>query len=229
LLDYIRLDTKSTILKQISNNFSSGAILLHPFIQMPLGWTIDKQNQQPHKHIYPTDEETMDQAMPVLWRTILNDSGIASLAELEVALLTSIGAINKKYAKPGLANKLEDNLREDIYYPTEDKTSVLLLKDILDVLGSNGAELLHYSEPIFDKSGSLEIKNINPLDIYGLSEAELIVTDENLDYAFLSIYDSFNTLFLSKKQNVKEIVKKKNWEAIICDNQTYLEWYLPIK
>jgi Protein of unknown function (DUF2711) len=62
-----------------------------------------------------------------------------------------------------------------------------------------------------------------------LSEAELIVTDENMDYAFLSIYDSFNTLFLSKKQNAKEIVKKMNWEAIICDNQTYLDWYLPIK
>jgi Protein of unknown function (DUF2711) len=77
LLDYLRLDTKSTILKQISNNFSSAAILLHPFIQMPLGWTLDKQNQQPFKHIYPTDEETMDQATPVLWQTIMNESGIA--------------------------------------------------------------------------------------------------------------------------------------------------------
>jgi Protein of unknown function (DUF2711) len=110
---------------------------------MPLGWTIDKQNQRPYKHIYSTDDEILNLAKPVLWRTILNDSGIDSLAELEVALLTSIGAINKKYTKPDLPKKLEENLREDIYYPSEDKTSVFLLKDLLDVLGSNGAELFH--------------------------------------------------------------------------------------
>ena len=38
LLDYIWLDDKSPILEQLPRNFKSAAILLHPFIQMPLGW-----------------------------------------------------------------------------------------------------------------------------------------------------------------------------------------------
>ncbi|USK36387.1 DUF2711 domain-containing protein [Bacillus sp. F19] len=70
---------------------------------------------------------------------------------------------------------------------------------------------------------------MKPLDLYELSAAELIVTDENMDYAFMSIYDSFNTLFLSKQGNSKEIVQKMNWEAIICDQQTYIDWFLPNK
>jgi Protein of unknown function (DUF2711) len=44
LLDYIRLDTKCTILSQIPDNFSSAAILLHPFVEMPSGWTQRKKN-----------------------------------------------------------------------------------------------------------------------------------------------------------------------------------------
>ncbi len=38
LLDYIWLDDKSPILVQLPSNFKSAAILLHPFVQMPLGW-----------------------------------------------------------------------------------------------------------------------------------------------------------------------------------------------
>lgn len=38
LLDYIWLDDKSPILEQLPSTFKSAAILLHPFVQMPLGW-----------------------------------------------------------------------------------------------------------------------------------------------------------------------------------------------
>ena len=38
LLDYILLDDKSPILAQLPSTFKSAAILLHPFVQMPLGW-----------------------------------------------------------------------------------------------------------------------------------------------------------------------------------------------
>ncbi|GMB75753.1 hypothetical protein BCER1_21540 [Bacillus cereus] len=40
MLDYIWLDDKSPILEQLPRNFKSAAILLHPFIQMPLEWEI---------------------------------------------------------------------------------------------------------------------------------------------------------------------------------------------
>lgn len=226
LLDYIRLDTKSTILNQIRDNFSSAAILLHPFVEMPSGWTQSKKNQNPYQHIYPTDEEILNNAKPILWKTVMDKCCLASFAEVELALLTSIGALNEEYARSDLSDSLNANLQQDLYFPDEDRTSVFLLKGLLEVMDSKEATLLHYSEPIFDTSGSLKLKELKPINICDLSSAELIVTDNNMEYAFMSMYDSFNTLFLSKQENIDEIVRKMGWEAIICDHQTYMEWFL---
>lgn len=229
MLDYIRLDTKYTILSQIPDNFSSAAILLHPFVEMPSGWTQSKKNQNPYKHIYPTDEEILNNAKPVLWKSVMDECGLASFAELELALLTSIGALNEDYDRLDLADSLNLNFQQDLYFPDEDKTSVFLLEGLLEVMDSKEATLLHYSEPIFDTSGSLKFNDAKPIKICELSSAELIVTTNNMDYAFMSMYNSFNTLFLSKQKDIDEIVRKMNWEAIICDHQTYMDWFLPKK
>ncbi|MCH6266576.1 DUF2711 family protein [Neobacillus citreus] len=228
MLDYIWLDDKSPILSQLPNNFKSAAILLHPFVQMPLGW---RQNKQIHQEEddYPTEEEILKQGSPVLWKTVMKESGLKSFEELEIALLTSIYALKKKFARSDLAVKLNLNLNKDRYYPTEDKTSVFLINGLLKVLSSKGADKIYFSEPIFDNSGILKIKHVSSIDISGLSPVELIITDENMDYAFMSVYDSFNTLFLSKGEDVKEVVQKMNWEAIVCDDNTFINWYLRSK
>jgi hypothetical protein len=46
-----------------------------------------------------------------------------------------------------------------------------------------------------------------------------------MDYAFLSVYDSFITLFLSKEQKIEEVINQKKWEALICGPKTYFSWY----
>jgi len=229
MLNYLWLDDKSPILNQIPNSFKSAVILLHPFIQMPEGWTEIQKGKNPYKHIYPSDEEMLNLAHPVSWGTILQKSGLVSLEELAIALKTSIGALKRKYSRDDLAEKLNSSLNADLYYPPEDYTPVFLIKDLLKVLSSKGAVTLYFSEPIGDTSGSLQINNITPLDICKLSGPELIMTDENMDYAFMSVYDSFITLFLAKDENLQEIVELMNWETIICDNQTYISWYFSIR
>jgi Protein of unknown function (DUF2711) len=151
------------------------------------------------------------------------------ICRIELALLTSIGALNEDYAKTDLADSLNANLQQDLYFPDEDRTSVFFLKGLLEVMDSKEATLLHYSEPIFDTSGSLKLKDVKPTRICELSSAELMVTTNNIEYAFMSMYDSFNTLFMAKQENIDEIVRNMNWEAIICDEQTYMDWFLPKK
>jgi hypothetical protein len=46
----------------------------------------------------------------------------------------------------------------------------------------------------------LPIKNVTQLEICELAPVELDISDEGMDYAFLSVYDSFITLFLSKEK-----------------------------
>jgi hypothetical protein len=137
------------------------------------------------------------------------DTGIQSFEELAIALKTSISAFKPEFARPDLAALLNKNLPEDLYYPREDNISEFFISDILDILGSNGAESVIYSDPIFDQSGQLQIKNVTELQICGLAPAELIITDERMDYAFLSVYVSFITLFLSRHKKLEEIINGK--------------------
>lgn len=218
LLDYILLDDKSPILAQLPSTFKSAAILLHPFVQMPLGWE-KSMRKKPYEHIYPSAEEIIHNGKSVSWKEMMPYSGLHSYAELAMAMLTSIGAFTEEYKREDLAEKLHSNLKEDLYYPTEDYTSIFLLHKLLKLLGSKGAKNLYFSEPILDTSGLLEINNTTPLDIWDISNNELIITGKDNEYAFMSIFDSFTTLLLAKEENIEYIVHSMNVEAVICDKK----------
>ena len=221
MFDYIWLDDKSPILKQLPSNFKSAAILLHPFVQMSFEWKPIMQQD-----LYPSNGELLKYGIPVTWEKVMHDSGINTTKELALALKTSIGALRNKFSRQDLTDKLNSNLRTNLYYPTEDSTSVFLISSLLDVLGSKGSSKLYFSDPIFDKRGWIKINDVTPLEICDLTDKELILTDENMDFAFMSIYDSFTTLFITKDENINAIVQLANWEAVICDKDTYINWYL---
>lgn len=224
MLDYIWLNDRTPILKQIRRHFKSAAILLHPFVQMPSGWekTVRKTS---YEHIYPSDEEILTIGKPISWQEIMSISSLNSYNELAIALKTSISALRKEFKREDLANKLNSNLNQNLFYPTEDSTSLFLLDRLLKVIGSKGANKLYFSAPIFENCGFLNIHDTAPLDICNLSCNELIVTDENMDYAFMSLYDSFITLLLAKEESIEHIVQSMSFEAILCDQRTFINWY----
>lgn len=223
MLNYIRFNEDAPIKNQLPQDFKSVAILFHPFIQMPIGWEQTKR-KNPYEHIYPSDEEILKYGKPVLWEKIISDCELNNTKELAIALMTAISGLKKEYSRPDLAEKL--NLQSDVYFPSEDSISVVMLDDILKVLSLNGAKSFYYSEPIFDKNGWIEISETNALQISKITRSEIFLSDENMDFAFMSIYDSFITLFLSKNESIENIVEKMNWESIICGEDTTVNWYL---
>jgi hypothetical protein len=42
----------------------------------------------------------------------------------------------------------------------------------------------------------------------------------------MSLYDSFTTLLFAKDENIEHIVQSMDWEAVLCDEQTFINWYL---
>ncbi|MGU3397424.1 DUF2711 family protein [Priestia aryabhattai] len=220
MLDYIRLDWDLPILPQLPNGFKSAAILFHPFIQMPYGWEKTKR-ENPYQHIYPSDEEMINLGEPISWIEVMSNSGLKSYKELSLALQTSTGALGYKYEREDLANLLNSYLETipDLYYPDSDCTSLFIIDSLLKVLCSKGANTLYFSEPIHDTNGSFKVIDISPLEIANLSPNESIITDENMDFAFMGIYDSFITLLLAKDTNIEDIIKSHNLEALICDKE----------
>lgn len=73
--------------------------------------------------------------------------------------------------------------------------------------------------------GILENKKIASLEVCELSLKELIITDENMDFAFMNVSDSFITILMAKDEDIMDIVKSMKWEAIECDEKTYINWY----
>lgn len=223
MIDYIWLDDKTSIKNQLPSNFKSVAIILNPFIQMPIDWE-HLQSKRRNEKIYPSNEEIIRYGKPALWSDIEQESGLKNHKELALALKTSIGALKNEYSRSDLEEKI--NLREGIYYPNEDFISVLLIDDFLKILSSKGANNIYFSEPINNRDGMLQLSTTAPLEICDITDKELILTDENLEFAFMSFYDSFITLFLAKEENISNIVQTMNWEASICDNSTKVNWYL---
>lgn len=224
MLDYIWLDDNSPILDQLPGHFKSAAILLHPFVKMPVGWGQNKRENE-YEHIYPTDEEILKYGKPISWEEIIDKSELSTYEELAVALKTSIAALRREYAREDLADKLKSSIESDLYYPDEDFPTVFLVKDLLNLLSSKGTKILNYSDPILDKSDNIELKDLTALGVCELSLKELMITDENMDFAFMNVYDSFITITMAKDDNISDIVKSMNLEAIVCDKNTYINWY----
>lgn len=217
MLEYIGLDD-SPILSQIPNQFRSAAFLLHPFVHMPDGWE-KRKRERPFQHIYPSDEEILNIGKPIPWNHISQQSGL-TLHEVGIALN------DHRDNRPDLTNQLLACFDTDLYFPMEDKLSVFLLNDISKVLGSNGADFVLYSEPIDGRKGRLKIEEIKPEEMSDLTPSVIMLMDENLEFAFISEYDTYTTLFLTKDDNIAEIIRRMNWEAIICDNKTTPTWFL---
>ncbi|WP_194758489.1 DUF2711 family protein [Priestia megaterium] len=227
MLDYIQLDWDLPILPQLPNGFKSAAILFHPFIQMPYGWEKSKR-ENPYQHIYPSDEEMINLGEPISWIEVMSKSNLKSYKELSLALQTSTGALEYKYEREDLANLLNSYLETipDLYYPDSDCTSLFIIDSLLKILCSKGANTLYFSEPIHDTNGSFKVNDNSPLEIANLSPNESIITDENMDFAFMGIYDSFITLLLAKDTKIEDIIKSQNLEALICDKEVSLSWFL---
>ena len=139
MLDYIWLDDKSPILEQLPRNFKSAAILLHPFIQMPLEWE-KSVRKRPYEHIYPSAEEIIYNGKSVSWKEMMSCSGLHSYADLAMAMLTSISALSEEYKREDLAEKLHSNLKRSLLSNRRLYVYILLHK-LLKLLGSKGAKI----------------------------------------------------------------------------------------
>lgn len=64
------------------------------------------------------------------------------------------------------------------------------------------------------------------MEICNLSTAECMIVDEYTEFGFLSIYDSFYTVFFAKENDISEVIQVMNCEAIICNKEMTLNWYM---
>ncbi|MGF0220522.1 MULTISPECIES: DUF2711 family protein [Bacillus] len=210
------------ILRQLPKPFTSAAFLLHPFVLMSDGWE-EQKRKRPYEHIYPSDEEIIAMGRPVSWKTVMTVCGLRSEKETALALMSAVTALREEYALPESA-RLFNRLHPDLYLPSDDVTSPFLIPGLLDVFRSKGIKRCTYYEPVEEK-GIFSLNQTAASDVCGLLRADMIIADEKRRAAFMSIYDSFTTLFLMEDQDMPTVIRAMNWEAVICSDTACINWY----
>ncbi|NLS89571.1 DUF2711 family protein [Bacillus subtilis] len=224
MLDYIWFDDESSILQQIPVEYSSAALIFSPFIQMPEGWEKAKRKHD-YEHIYPNDDEIRRKGKAVSWEKVMSSCGLQTHAELALALMASIGALRDECAREDLAELLHENINGDLYYPSEVHISNFHIPGLIKVLGMNGSNRFYFAEPIVENSGFLDITETNLRTVLDEAAAELVLTDEKMEFVCMSVYDSFINVFLAKDKNINDLVQRMGWEAMVCDESTHISWY----
>ncbi|MCR6605030.1 DUF2711 domain-containing protein [Bacillus amyloliquefaciens] len=222
LLETLHFEEGVPILRQLPKPFTSAAFLLHPFVLMSDGWE-EQKRKRPYEHIYPSDEEIIAMGRPVSWKTVMTVCGLRSEKETALALMSAVTALREEYALPESA-RLFNRLHPDLYLPSDDVTSPFLIPGLLDVFRSKGIKRCTYYEPVEEK-GIFSLNQTAASDVCGLLRADMIIADEKRRAAFMSIYDSFTTLFLMEDQDMPTVIRAMNWEAVICSDTACINWY----
>ncbi|MBL3625301.1 DUF2711 family protein [Bacillus velezensis] len=222
MLETLHFEEGVPILRQLPKPFTSAAFLLHPFVLMSDGWE-EQKRKRPYEHIYPSDEEIIAMGRPVSWKTVMTVCGLRSEKETALALMSAVTALREEYALPESA-RLFNRLHPDLYLPSDDVTSPFLIPGLLDVFRSKGIKRCTYYEPVEEK-GIFSLNQTAASDVCGLLRADMIIADEKRRAAFMSIYDSFTTLFLMEDQDMPTVIRAMNWEAVICSDTACINWY----
>lgn len=91
--------------------------------------------------LYPNIETIIKHGKPVSWDVVISECGFATRAELCLALLTSVGALNAKYARPDLKSRMQTCCeRKGFYWPKEGDLSPIIFAPLTRIFRTYGFE-----------------------------------------------------------------------------------------
>lgn len=214
---------KLPILQQFPE-YKSAAILFHPFVKMPNGWEVPIENKHINR-MFPSDNEALLYGQELSWRVVMEMSGLSSPYEIEVALQTYIGALGKKNMNQDMANRLDNKMVDGLYMPNEDEPTIFLLEKMLNVLRLTGAKSITCKD-LIETGDTFLAETVKATDIssFPFGSIERHLYDDQKQFYFYSLVDSFFTIMFSKEKEIKPIVAAANMEGIICTKETTALW-----
>jgi hypothetical protein len=208
------------LVEAYGGRFESVFIVLHPFIRVPesLSW---KETGR-----YPGDMQILEQGSPFPWTAVAADTGLASCARVNHALLTSIGSIKGDLADPTGRDAMETFLRSNpVWMPTEGRFEPLLQTAFSHAFAWAGAdELIFVPEfPDFNPVVRLSIEGLQQGSIPFPTGGTLLAPDES--FLFTVDWDSFFTLFYGQRKFIAETAGLFGLEGFFATPNTDHAWF----
>jgi hypothetical protein len=208
------------LMEAYGGHFEAVFIVLHPFVRIPqsLSWNITRN--------YPSDAQIAAQGTKYSWAEVASETDLASCAQVNQALLTSIGALDDHLADPTARNTLSRFLQaQPVWMPVEGRFEPLLQRDFLQAFTVAGANELIYIP---------EFPQLNPpvrLTVDGLRNGSISFPDCGTllapDHSFLFTvdWDSFFTLFYGSRVFIRQVAGALNLEGFFATPNTEHAWF----
>jgi hypothetical protein len=208
------------LVEAFDGRFESVFVLLHPFVRMPqpLSWSRTRR--------YPEDAEIRAEGKKCTWSEAATEARIASCAQLNRSLLTSIGSLNDYFGDPEGRDRLQSFLQSNsVWMPTEGRFEPLLQPDIVQIFAASGAEELLFvpetpdSEPVT----RLPLEKLAAGSILFPSCGTLLAPDGS--FLFTVDWDSFFTLLYGPKSLIDEATQALRLEGFFASANTDHAWW----
>jgi Protein of unknown function (DUF2711) len=200
--------------------FESVFVVLHPFVRVPesLAWSVTRQ--------YPADAQIAALGTRFPWTQVATETGLASYARVNQALLTSTGSVVDYLADPSGRNALQAFLQSgSVWMPVEGRFEPLLQSDFLKVFShANAEELLFVPEfPHTDPAVRLPVAGLEDGSVPFPSCGTLLACDGS--FLFTVDWDSFFTLFYGRRDFVAATARALKLEGFFASANTEHAWF----
>jgi hypothetical protein len=208
------------LVQAYGGRFEAVFVVLHPFVRVPqeLAWSVTRQ--------YPDDAQTAAAGTKCKWSEIAAEVGLTSCAQMNLALLTSTGAIAGELADPYGRDVLRQFLENrPVWMPREGRFEPLLQPDFLQVFREAGAEKLVFV-PEFPNSDP-----VMRLSIAGLSDGTIpfptcgTLVAPDASFLLTVDWDSFFTLFYGQRAFVADAARRMKLEGFFATANTDHAWW----
>jgi hypothetical protein len=199
-------------------------LALHPFVRVPesLAWSTTKS--------YPNDAEIRTVGAKYRWAEVAKETGLGTCAQINQALLTSIGSLDDYLADPSGRDKLHRFLESHpVWMPVEGRFEPLLQPALLDAFSAAGAaELIFVPEfPTCDPVVQLSVNELSNSTRNGTApfpaRGTLLAPDAS--FLFTVDWDSFFTLFYGSRSFVTSVAAARNLEGFFATPNTEHAWF----
>ncbi|MGE8379694.1 MAG: DUF2711 family protein [Sphingobacterium sp.] len=175
---------------------------------------------------YPADEDIFRGAKAIPWKNIVNGSPMTCYAELNSALRTSIGALNRNFTRPELMEQLNNFTdSESIYHPTEGAFGMLSKMAIHKAFKLMGKNQIMITDEFYDNTTTVDLDQLTEYefcDEIGGKDYYLYSADK--EALFTIEWDSFFFLIATDQNKMDQLIASNWFGGFLCNDDTDHYW-----
>jgi hypothetical protein len=216
---YATCPTDGPVLDYYKGTFESVYVLLHPFIR-PV--SIDPETFKPAT--YPDRKTIAETCKPVSWAQVLELSGLASVASIDIGLRTQIGALTKEYSNADFADRLEGLYESHrIIPPDEGHFSDLLHDRVLDFLENLGHKWVWVGDEFCTTRRLFWIDDLRDKEADAtLGHCNVFTPDKSM--LWTTHWDSCCSFVCGRRDVLSAMAAKPEFEGFFCTSKTKVYW-----